>query len=105
MEQLPRPVTTADKYLAAIHYELFTLRQALVSDEPEAQEQPLSPSLLQEPAGPEPIPAGFPGKKELEAAGFEALDEVPRTAKSLKKIPGIGDVTATQILRELSKGV
>lgn len=93
MTQLPPPMTNADMYLSAIHAELVHLNATLFS-------------LLNSPedkvGGPTGLPADFPGRSELESAGITSLGEVPRTAKSLKAIKGIGVATATAIQKYLS---
>lgn len=95
--QLPHPMTNGDQFLAAIHAELVTLNTLLSS---------LLPT--EEPAGDveaPSLPAGFPGKAELEAAGITSIDDIPRTAKRLKAIPGIGPATSTEILKAVGKQV
>lgn len=95
--QLPHPMTNGDQFLAAIHAELVTLNTLLSSllatEEPAGDVE--APSL----------PAGFPGKAELEAAGITSIDEIPRTAKRLKEIPGVGPATSTAILKAVGKQV
>lgn len=48
------------------------------------------------------LPAGFPGKLELEAAGIENVDDIPRSAKSLKQLLNGDARLATAILSQIS---
>lgn len=94
MSQLPPPVTSTEEYLSRILDELVVLNDKLDAAAGGAQ----TPSI-QAP----PLPASFPGREQLEQSGIVTLMDVPRTAKQLKAIPGIGTATATQILKELKK--
>ena len=47
------------------------------------------------------VPPEFPAREELSEAGFDALEEVPRTVEELTAIPGIGKKTAGKILEAL----
>ena len=92
-----RPTTYQDYALGAIIDEL-------------RQQNALLSSLFatEEPAGDveaPSLPAGFPGKAELEAAGITSIDDIPRTARRLKAIPGVGPATSTAILKAISKQV
>jgi len=89
---LPRPVSTTDFYLAAILGELQKLNAPQPADDTGLVD-------LREPARQyTPLPEEFPGRSELLAAGIDALEDVPRKGEALKKISGIGPVTANQIL-------
>lgn len=114
---LPRPATAVELYLAAIHNELQAIRDILGAPQAQVGFDEPAETLLRELAGKEAanssvdeygasspaLPAGFPGRAELEAAGISTLADVPRTAHSLKAIKGIGPATATAILQELGK--
>ena len=47
------------------------------------------------------LPADFPGRSELIAAGKDTLEAVPTVAADLTDIPGIGKKTAQKILQAL----
>ena len=47
------------------------------------------------------IPAAFPAREKLVAAGFAMLEEVPREKADLQAISGIGRKTAADILEAL----
>lgn len=51
----------------------------------------------------EKLPDNFPAKEQLEAAGITSLDDVPRSAKQLREIEGIGWPEATAVLSALKK--
>lgn len=48
------------------------------------------------------LPAGFPGKLELEAAGIENVDDIPRSAKQLRGLLNGDWQLTTQILSQLT---
>lgn len=43
------------------------------------------------------LPVDFPGREALQQAGFKRLEDVPLTAASLKKVPGITWLEITMI--------
>lgn len=43
----------------------------------------------------------LPGAKQLQAAGVESLDDVPRSMEELVAIDGIGEATAEKILEAI----
>ena len=119
MGETRRPVTNQDFYLLAILDEIrqtnFLLASLLTPAEAAADSDELAepdesaaagPStssgqvvVLKEPERPAtPIPDGFPGKAELEAAGITVLETVPADGDALVALPGIGKVTAGRIL-------
>lgn len=96
-----RPISTSEFYLediAASLREISLLLQAAVALQ---MGQAVVPPSTSE--GKPSLPEGFPGRAELEAAGISALADVPRTAKRLKEIHGIGPATATEILKAIGK--
>lgn len=138
MNQLPRPVTTADAYLKEILGELRALRADVgeLQDQlhawRKAMEQPQPPATVGlagplvaassstvvetaaastvgnevevrwSPVEATPLPADFPGREHLTAAGIVVLESVPRELAALTALPGIGKVTAGRILEALS---
>ena len=44
------------------------------------------------------IPADFPARAELVAAGVESLEKIPTDIRELTDLPGIGKKTAVKIL-------
>ncbi len=48
------------------------------------------------------LPEEFPGRKELVAAGFEAVEDVPDTLEALTALPGIGKKTAKGVLEAVA---
>jgi hypothetical protein len=102
-----RPVTSGEYYwerIARALEELVALKkggdQAAAADtdaagltllrETEAPAEQVAPAT--------PLPADFPGREALAAAGIVALENVPRAGQQLTAIPGIGAVTANRIL-------
>jgi hypothetical protein len=49
-----------------------------------------------------PIPDNFPGRFALKDSGIDYLEDIPRDGDQLRTIPGIGKVTANQVLTWLS---
>jgi hypothetical protein len=102
MGDLPRPVTTADKYLAnladnvaSVLDELQAIRAQLIQPEPEEDGE----IELKEPAQVyTPLPDDFPGYDALVEDGIIYLENVPRKGVELVTIPGIGNATANKIL-------
>ena len=100
---LPRPSSATDMYLAAILDQLKKLDQAQPEDDGGliALREPLvveSLPLAEPMPESTPLPDDFPGRAALEAAGLGWLENVPRTGGKLTAVPGIGTVTANQIL-------
>lgn len=97
MGDLPRPVTTADKYLAAVLDELKAIRDELIQPAPvddgtvELREVEPEPALT-------PLPEEFPGYDALVEEGIVYLETVPLKGEDLIAIPGIGAATANKIL-------
>lgn len=50
------------------------------------------------------LPADFPGKATLEQAGITAVSQIPRTIKSIERLPGMTEGTAMAIARRLANG-
>ena len=102
MSELPRPVTTADKYLAAVLDELKAIRDELVQPALEQPEDDTVELREVEEAEPEPeltpIPEEFPGYDALVKEGIIYLETVPLKGEALIAIPGIGVATANKIL-------
>lgn len=91
MSKLPRPVTTAEKYLAAILDALQQGQEQVADDETvelREVEQPIYTDLTKD----------FPGYDALVKAGIIYLESVPRNGDALVEIPGIGKATANRIL-------
>ena len=103
MNDLPRPVTTADKYLAAVLDKLDAIHAELVKPEPEpaandtVELREVEPEPEPKPE-PTPLPEDFPGYDALTEAGIIYYETVPRRGEELVKIPGIGPATANKIL-------
>jgi len=49
----------------------------------------------------EGLPADFPARSALVAAGVTSLEAVPRASQALESIPGIGKASARRILDRL----
>lgn len=108
MNDLPRPVTVADKYLARILAQLERLEDRLT-----APAAPPPPAPAPAPAGagqvelrePQalltPLPEDFPGRAALNEAGTVYLETVPTDGAALTAVPGIGPKTANAILTYL----
>ena len=94
---LPKPNSTSEQYQLAQLLLLERLVTAVEKLAPIAEET----AVLIESSG-ELLPANFPGKLALEAAGIIYLESVPRDGDALTAITGIGKVTAGQILAELA---
>ena len=107
--ELPRPVTLADIYLHDIAVSMRALvdmaaAQLALSAGRAAVAVSSSPSSSGEAGGTgTPLPPSFPGEGPLREAGITTLEAVPRTARRLKEIPGIGPATATDILKQFKK--
>lgn len=99
---LPRPVSASDFYQMAILDELRVLNGNLAQIlAQKGSQEPGEGELidLREPAAEStPLPADFPGRDALMAAGFDSLESVPKTGAALTAVSGIGKVTANQIL-------
>jgi hypothetical protein len=101
--RLPNPDRLGDaghQYLAAIYAELQAVNGRLAQIAPHSQEPGEGELIvLREPEGAAtPLPADFPGRAVLIAAGFETLESVPKTGAALTAVSGIGKVMANQIL-------
>ncbi len=115
---LPRPVTTTDFYLQAILAVLDrmeSLMLARVEDETVEIEISLTPDqgppvpAEPEPAAPapaagapSPLPANFPGRGPLLAAGIEHVEDVPDAA-GLAAIKGLNRATIKRIEERLGR--
>jgi hypothetical protein len=104
--ELPGPVSLADIYLHDMALSLralvdVTTAQLAVS----AGRVAVGSSSPSGEAGGTgtPLPPGFPGEGPLREAGIDTVEAVPRTARRLKEIPGIGPATATDILKQFKK--
>jgi hypothetical protein len=99
-----KPVTSEEHYLARIAAaieELVALRKSeQATSGGEGGVVQLRETLGREASAVQatPLPADFPGKDALEAAGIGALEDVPRSGAELTAIPGIGAATANKIL-------
>lgn len=104
--ELPRPVTLADVYLHDIALSLRVLVD-MQAAQLAISSGKVAVSSLSSSGGVggqgTPLPAGFPGSDLLHEAGIETLEDVPRSARRLKEIPGVGPATATEILKALPK--
>jgi endonuclease III len=98
MSDLPRPVTTADKYLAALLDELKAIHDELVKPEPQPEEEETVELREVEEVVLTDLPQDFPGYDALTEAGIIYLETVPRNGDELVEIPGIGKATANKIL-------
>jgi hypothetical protein len=102
MSDLPRPVTIADKYLAAVLDELQALRADFVQPEVVTAQAGDTAELREVEPEPEPVltplPEEFPGYDALTEAGIIYLETVPRKGDELVMVPGIGKATANKIL-------
>lgn len=107
-DELPRPVTRADIYLHDMALSLRALvdvttaqlavsagRVAVGSSSPSGEAGGTGNGT--------PLPPDFPGLTPLREAGIDTVEAVPRTARRLKEIPGIGPATATDILKQFKK--
>ena len=92
MTDLPRPVSVADLYLAAVLDELKAIKLQLIQPDPvdgdEIELKEVKPA----------IPLDFPGYDAFVEAGIFYLDDVPIKGDELTAIPGIGNATANKIL-------
>ena len=92
MTDLPRPVSVADLYLAAVLAELKAIKLQLGQPEPvdgdEIELKEVKPA----------IPYDFPGFGAFVEAGIFYLEDVPTKGDELVAIPGIGTATANKIL-------
>lgn len=104
---IPRPVTGTDFRLDALIDEIRGLRADLAAakGEPELEEEPGVMSIKEgiAPVLATPLPDNFPGRFALQDAGITTVEAVPYDGDELMKIPGIGKVTANQILTWLSR--
>jgi hypothetical protein len=94
MTDLPRPVSVADLYLAAVLDELKAIKLQLIRPEPEAVD---GEEIELKEVG-EAIPLDFPGYAAFVEAGIFYMDDVPNKGDALVAIPGIGKATANKIL-------
>ena len=94
-KELRLPVTSQEEYLHDIALSLRQLTRHVCAQTSAVEDS--GRVSLREPA----IPAGFPGRKDLLAAGFNDLADLPRTVEELAAIQGIGDKTAGRILEAL----
>jgi hypothetical protein len=93
-----KPVTASEFYwerIAKAAEELVALQKA--QQQTATPDSGLTPLRETEEMG-SPLPADFPGKDALEAAGVIYLETVPRKGAELTAIPGIGAATANKIL-------
>jgi hypothetical protein len=95
-----------DFRLDALLEEIRGLRAdlAAVKAEPELELEPGVMAIKEgiAPVVATPIPDNFPGRFALKDSGIDYLEDIPRDGDELVKIPGIGKVTANQILTWLS---
>ena len=98
MSDLPRPVTVADKYLAAVFDELVGLRSMLEERPVPAKDDTVELREVQPDSEPTPIPEDFPGYLPLTKAGIIYLESIPTKGDALVEIPGIGAAIANRIL-------
>ena len=94
MTELPRPVTVADIYLAAVLDELRAIKSELIQPEPE----PVDGDEIELKEDKSRIFRNFPGHDALAEAGIVYMEDVPETGDELVAIPGIGTATANKIL-------
>lgn len=98
MADLPRPVTVADLYLAAVLDELRAIKSELIQPEMAETEPETEIELREVPQVFTALPKNFPGYDALVEASVIYLETVPKLGADLVEIPGIGTATANKIL-------